>query len=205
MWVGTGVYIDNIDTAKAALDDKMHKLIRSKTARMLVIAGLIFLAIILLKIIIVFGITSGLKQLITNFSDVAEGDGDLTKRIAIKSNDELGQLANKFNSFLEKLQDMIKNIAGNAVDVNSSADNLASISKDLTSQANSISSEAVTQAQNASVKMAEQGNAALAIGRVTVTITNISEQTNLLALNATIKAARAGEAGKGFAVVANEI
>jgi methyl-accepting chemotaxis protein len=72
-------------------------------------------------------------------------------------------------------------------------------------QARTITVEAVERSKNAADRMSELGRAALAIGRVTETITDISEQTNLLALNATIEAARAGEAGKGFAVVANEI
>jgi len=72
-------------------------------------------------------------------------------------------------------------------------------------KARAISEGAVKQSQQATEKMAELGESARKIGRVTETITEISEQTNLLALNATIEAARAGEAGKGFAVVANEI
>ena len=74
-----------------------------------------------------------------------------------------------------------------------------------TQKAHSISLAAVEKASTTSVRMAELGRAAQAIGKVTEAITEISEQTNLLALNATIEAARAGEAGKGFAVVANEI
>jgi methyl-accepting chemotaxis protein len=74
-----------------------------------------------------------------------------------------------------------------------------------TEKAQTISNDAVQRSKNASTKMNELGKAALAIGKVTETIAEISEQTNLLALNATIEAARAGDAGKGFAVVANEI
>ncbi|BCO08442.1 hypothetical protein GF1_08180 [Desulfolithobacter dissulfuricans] len=74
-----------------------------------------------------------------------------------------------------------------------------------TSRASAISSEAVSDVKTASQKVNELGRAAVEIGKVTETITDISDQTNLLALNATIEAARAGEAGKGFAVVANEI
>ncbi|KPA11625.1 methyl-accepting chemotaxis protein [Candidatus Magnetomorum sp. HK-1] len=73
------------------------------------------------------------------------------------------------------------------------------------SQAQEVTSTAVTKTQNASSRINELGDAAKEIGTVTETITDISEQTNLLALNATIEAARAGEAGKGFAVVASEI
>ena len=72
-------------------------------------------------------------------------------------------------------------------------------------KARAVSERAVMQSQLTSGKMAELGESAKKIGKVTATITEISEQTNLLALNATIEASRAGEAGKGFAVVANEI
>ncbi len=74
-----------------------------------------------------------------------------------------------------------------------------------TDKARKISDDAVSQINNATNRVGELGRAAMDVGKVTETITDISEQTNLLALNATIEAARAGEAGKGFVVVANEI
>ncbi len=98
--------------------------------------------------------------------------------------------------------------ATNLTMVSTAAQEMLETIRDISDNSNKgqqIVSEAVTQSQSASKKMSELGNAAVQIGRVTETITEISEQTNLLALNATIEAARAGEAGKGFAVVANEI
>lgn len=74
-----------------------------------------------------------------------------------------------------------------------------------TEKAAKITEKAVSETQNTSETVDKLGKAALEIGKVTESITEISEQTNLLALNATIEAARAGDAGKGFAVVANEI
>lgn len=264
MWIGTGVYLDNIDTFKTALTKDLKSVVQRKTLSTALIAGLLFVGITAACLMIVVGITNGLKQLIVSFRDIAEGEGDLTKRIEMTSKDELAELAQCFNTFMKKLQGIIANISDNSGQVDRAAADLADIAvqmstgADETSQransvsvsaeemsanlhavaaameqssanasmvataseemtatineiaqnaetASSISGEAVTQSKDAAEQMAQLGQAAQAIGKVTETITEISEQTNLLALNATIEAARAGEAGKGFAVVANEI
>jgi methyl-accepting chemotaxis protein len=68
-----------------------------------------------------------------------------------------------------------------------------------------IAAEAVRQAEQTDLRIADLSRAAALIGDVVKLITSVAEQTNLLALNATIEAARAGAAGKGFAVVAQEV
>ncbi len=54
-------------------------------------------------------------SLITN--DLANGQGDLTQRLEIKSNDELGELASHINAFIEKLQKLMSNIVTSAGEV----------------------------------------------------------------------------------------
>ena len=133
MWIGTGVYIDNVEKAKQSLADELGSLARKKTISMMLIAGIIFLIIIILNIVIVIGISSGLRNLIISFRDVAEGEGDLTKRIEIKSKDELGELGGLFNTFLTKLQAMIKQIAQNSETISNNSATLTEISLDLRS------------------------------------------------------------------------
>jgi methyl-accepting chemotaxis protein len=74
-----------------------------------------------------------------------------------------------------------------------------------TSDALSISTTAVEQANQTGAIVSGLADSAQRIGDVVKLINNIADQTNLLALNATIEAARAGEAGRGFAVVASEV
>jgi methyl-accepting chemotaxis protein len=264
MWIGTGVYLDNIAAYQQSMADEMDALVAKRTTFMVIVSGAIFVAIIALCLFIAFGIVRALKEMIVSFQDIAEGEGDLTKRIQIRSRDEIAELAGWFNTFLGKLQAMIKKIAQNSVHVDHSsselaeianmmsgsasetstrADNVAAAAEEMSANLNNVAAameesstntsmvataaeemtatineiaqnaekargiadQAVHKANAASGQMDELGKAAMGIGKVVETITEISEQVNLLALNATIEAARAGEAGKGFAVVANEI
>ncbi len=139
MWVGTGVYIDNIDKTNTTIRKEIDRLSGKKTLQMLAVAGAIFLGIVILSFVIALGISSGLKNLIHSFRDVAEGEGDLTKRIAVHSKDELGELGTLFNVFLGNLQEMIKKIAGNSLAVNDSADSLTALSGQMNERARDTS------------------------------------------------------------------
>jgi methyl-accepting chemotaxis protein len=237
---------------------------RQAVLMQLVILAIGILTGIVMAWVISRNITRPVNDAVAGLRDIAEGEGDLTKRLEIHSRDEVGELATWFNTFLDKLQAIIKEITDKAKQLGASSDSLSSLSTQMSSGADnmsvksdtvasaaevmsvsvqsvaaameqastnvnmvaaateemtstvneiaeqsekgrSIANDAVSKANNTSVKVNELGEAAKAINQVTEVITEISEQTNLLALNATIEAARAGEAGKGFAVVANEI
>lgn len=62
-----------------------------------------------------------------------------------------------------------------------------------------------SQVESIADNITTMANHAVAIGKLTDTVTDIAEQTNVLALNAAIEAVRAGEQGRGFAVVAAEV
>ena len=83
---------------------------------------------------IVFGITKALKQMVASFQDIAEGEGDLTKRIEIQSKDELAELGKWFNIFMEKLQGVISKVASNTRLVNDSSGELSNIASNLAGQ-----------------------------------------------------------------------
>lgn len=98
--------------------------------------GICAAGVLLLSVISLFManlISKPLNRVIEGLKDIAEGEGDLTVRLDVASKDEVGQLARGFNSFIDKLQAMIKDIATNASTLNSSSGDLTAIAQQISS------------------------------------------------------------------------
>ena len=66
-------------------------------------------------------ILTPIAQAIDGLKDIAKGQGDLTKRLDVKTNDEIGELSHWFNQFIENLQKMILNISGTSETIRESS------------------------------------------------------------------------------------
>jgi len=58
-------------------------------------------------------------------SDIASGDADLTKKLAVDTQDEVGQLSQSFNQFTDQLQDIVKGVASNAQQISNTSSQLS--------------------------------------------------------------------------------
>lgn len=97
-------------------------------------------------------VTRPLHGLLERIKQVAEGDGDLRVRLEVHSRDELGQLSDAFNHFLDKLQPLISEVSRVTGEVADAAHNLAELA---TANDRLISSEhaAVDQVSTAATEM----------------------------------------------------
>ncbi len=103
------------------------------------------LSIILISVLflcIQFIVVRPMNNVVEGLCDISEGDGDLTKRLTIKSNDEIGALANYFNNFIVSLQKMISTISGKSQTVKSASEELTSLSNEIQQEGKSVSSRA---------------------------------------------------------------
>lgn len=69
-----------------------------------------FVAALIFGFIVPLRITNEVVGLTRRIKEIADGDGDLTQRINSTSKDELGQLANEFDHFVEHLRSVIKSV-----------------------------------------------------------------------------------------------
>lgn len=68
------------------------------------------LVIMIISAVFVRTITRPIKNVTAMLKDISEGSGDLTKRISIRSHDEIGDMAAYFNSTLDKVKDLVLEI-----------------------------------------------------------------------------------------------
>ena len=73
-------------------------------------------------------VTVPLQQISDRIKNIAAGDGDLTIRIQVDRDDELGELAKHVNRFMDQLQDLIRQVRNNTNEVSTAAEGLLEVS-----------------------------------------------------------------------------
>jgi methyl-accepting chemotaxis protein len=156
---------DEIDELGGHIDEHIHNIILSiqaetekarqeaasinKNVRFVIIAILV-VGIILSFLVAFFtsrAISKPLKEAVEMLQDIAEGEGNLTRRLQTSGKDEIGQLAHWFNRFIEKLQGMIKaikeiteGVSSGVLQISSSAEEMSSTAEEQSNQSQSVSS-----------------------------------------------------------------
>src|SRR5258708_16564152 len=106
---------------------------------MLTVVLITFGAASLVTFLVSGGITRPVKAMAVHLYEMAQGGGDLTKRIAINSRDEVSEMAKSFNLFVQKLEEII-------AEVRTSSDGIASAAGQVASSAAALSQGTSEQA-----------------------------------------------------------
>lgn len=90
----------------------------TKATFSLVIISL-FVAIVLIAVGLWLALTVSrpIGRASSMLGDIASGDADLTKKLRVDSEDEVGQLSQSFNNFTDQLQDIVKGVSSNAIQI----------------------------------------------------------------------------------------
>ncbi|MFH0782664.1 MAG: methyl-accepting chemotaxis protein [Pseudomonadota bacterium] len=106
--------------------------------------GLIGFTLVMLVIISFLSYSIGVailrpvNAMVSFFMELSKGEGDLSQRIATSAKDEIGDMAQRFNTFMDKLQSLIKEIAGNSKTLQISSTSLTTIAQQLAKGAENI-------------------------------------------------------------------
>jgi methyl-accepting chemotaxis protein len=127
---------------------------KKQTLTLLAVTSIVAFVILLGGLLLIRRIAGPINEITKQMQDIASGNGDLTGRINIKREDELGQLAIQFNTFVERIQQIVIQGTISAAQVNSTTQQLvtsaASAEKRVKDQQQSINKIAVSIADMSS-------------------------------------------------------
>ena len=139
-WViGTGTYLRNLEKTIAKIKNNANKEIEKAIIEMIVIDVILALLVLFISYFVTNRyILNPLEILNKKIKELSEDEGDLTKRVDVLSNDEIGTISKNINNFMDKLEDMIGSLQNSA----SISKNIAyEVKEDSTLSANSVKNQ----------------------------------------------------------------
>jgi methyl-accepting chemotaxis protein len=110
MAVGTSVNLDGIEAQVAVVEAKVQERMQGMVLSIVGVAVVVLLVIAAAGMLLANTILRPLHLMKANLDDIAAGEGDLTRRLTLTSQDELGELAGSFNRFVDKIHGLVRQI-----------------------------------------------------------------------------------------------
>jgi len=126
----------------------------------LVISLLVIVIVTLTGLFISMMIERNVMNVVETLDEIAKGEGDLTRRLVSKGNDEIGKLVNSFNAFIGKLQTIISQVSASTIQLSAAAEEMAAISEESKS--------------SSSKQHKETGQVAAAMNQMTATVHEVA-------------------------------
>ncbi|QXB53097.1 methyl-accepting chemotaxis protein [Aeromonas sp. FDAARGOS 1415] len=99
------------------LERQLTDMNRTAMTQQLIGALLVLVLALATMLVIARSITGPIRQMVSLVDDIADGEGDLTKRLESRSQDELGALSRGINRFIDKLQALLGDVQKTASEV----------------------------------------------------------------------------------------
>lgn len=131
-----------------------------------IFAAAVIMSIPLLLFIYLFitkFVTRPLEHMTHGLRDIAEGEGDLSRRLDVTSTDEIGEASQVFNQVMEKFSGLIRHVSGAAAQVSAAAKQL--------------SANAQQAAASATLQSEKSMSAASAVEQMVSSIASVAQST----------------------------
>ncbi len=122
---------NSIGVIEIALDRSEYLAAISQIQNIMLILGLVALfGGLFIAWIIGSGITRPLKYAVNAMDDIAQGEGDLTRRLNEEGKDEISQLSAAFNQFAEKVRQIIQQVVESSSQLSASASEMSVVTQE---------------------------------------------------------------------------
>ena len=136
-------------------------------------------------------VTRPIDNMVSGLRDIASGEGDLTRRLEVRSKDEIGQASSVFNEMMNKFADLVRHVGASAGQVSDAAGGLVRV-------AEKVASSSTHQHQ-----LADQ--AAESVEKVVSSISDIAHSTDKVHLQSRDSEKRSIEGMQSLTTLVNEV
>ncbi len=112
----------------ATTTDSMKAVINDAIVSVSAVIAVIVIIILGLSSWMIFSTVRRINGAARAMHEIAEGDGDLTRKLPVEHGDELGELTSSFNTFRSKIHDLVGRVLSSSKRIESSANQLTELS-----------------------------------------------------------------------------
>lgn len=151
----TGIMVSSLEQLDSTINEVLtHNQLKAQKFLLLSSGILVFLVILTSSILIIAvnSVVSSVNKAAARMSDIAEGEGDLTKTLDIVSSDEVGEMAGYFNKTLEKIRKLVleikeksDNLSEQGIELSANMDETASSIHQISANINSVQKQTSLQ------------------------------------------------------------
>ncbi len=110
LMLGTGFYIDDIDTIVAKAEALSQSHIHQTLLQIFIVTAVIMVLMLAMALLMAQRTLAPINALAQSLRDIASGGGDLTRRLHQAQNDELGEVTKAFNEFVGSIHQLVSRV-----------------------------------------------------------------------------------------------
>jgi methyl-accepting chemotaxis protein len=183
-----GVLVYSYDAAKA------YATLASLKHGILLLCLALCAGILIPLFLVVRTVTKSINGTAAMLKEIAQGKGDLTKRLPEGRKDELGDLARYFNEFLDQIQSIVRQVIDNAKAMNGASNNLTTLAAQMSETADETSSRSAMVATATEEMSSNFNNVAAAMEESSTNLSMVADSSEAMVSTISALASQADEA-----------
>ncbi|WP_348701516.1 methyl-accepting chemotaxis protein [uncultured Marinobacter sp.] len=128
--IGAGVYVTDIEAEVAATRAEIDEAMADALISTVLTAAVVIVVSLLIGAFVGRTVSQPLNRVSELMKDIADGDGDLRQRLPEDGTDELAELGRRFNHFVVKIQDTMREVGKTTEQLASAAEELSSVANE---------------------------------------------------------------------------
>jgi methyl-accepting chemotaxis protein len=174
--------IEEIIDHQIAIADEAYKEATSEytSVRNFVVSAIVLGVVISLVFgfFIIRSISNPLLNIVERIKDIAQGEGDLRKRVEYTGKDELGDVSFWVNEFIKKVHEIVKQLAKNYENLDTTSDHLTEIAQSMSAGVEQMSRQSEMVAASATEMNQNLLNVSSSMEEMSITVSEVAQKAS---------------------------